>query len=94
VTGFAKASVREADVEGKRVLVRGDLNVPLEEGKITDDARIRACLPTLELLRERGAAILVCSHLGRPKGLTFRSRRVSSATGSPRRPRSSGPATS
>ncbi len=68
MTGFAKASVREADVEGKRVLVRGDLNVPLEEGKITDDARIRACLPTLELLRERGAAILVCSHLGRPKG--------------------------
>jgi len=68
VTGFAKASVRDADVDGKRVLVRGDLNVPLEDGKITDDARIRAVLPTLELLRERGAATLVCSHLGRPEG--------------------------
>ena len=68
MTGFAKASVRDADVEGKRVLVRGDLNVPLENGAITDDARIRAVLPTLELLRERGASILVCSHLGRPKG--------------------------
>ena len=68
MTGFAKASVRDADVDGKRVLVRGDLNVPLEDGKITDDARIRAVLPTLELLRERGAATLVCSHLGRPEG--------------------------
>ena len=85
-----KRSLRDLDVAGKRVLLRADFNVPLAQDgdgrRVADDSRIRGAVPTIEYLREHGAAVIVCSHLGRPRGVVRDELRLAPVAGCAGRP--------
>lgn len=76
---LAKKSIQDVELQGKRVFVRVDFNVPMEEGNITDDTRIRAAIPTIQALVDQGAKVILASHLGRPKGEVNEDMRLTAA---------------
>ena len=76
---MSKKTMKDLQLEGKRVFCRVDFNVPMEEGAITDDTRIRAAIPTIEYLIEKGAKVILASHLGRPKGAVHEDLRLTAA---------------